>query len=84
MNFNFVCMFLLLVCVSCCAKLSKNKGLIEDGVPDLYTFTISGLRAVQTEYGVQSLQAKDASRIVSQFLDKVGRNDMIYLYMYTH
>ncbi|XP_072035285.1 renin receptor-like [Amphiura filiformis] len=51
-------------------ELSENQGLIQDGVPDLYSFTISGLRAVQTEYGVESEQAKDASRIVGQFLDQ--------------
>lgn len=45
--------------------------------PDLFSFTVTGLRDIMDKHGDQSTQAADASDLVNNFINKVLHNVMI-------
>ncbi|CAG5119456.1 unnamed protein product, partial [Candidula unifasciata] len=49
----------------------KNAGSLNTKTPDLLSFTLTGLRDVGQEHGVNSQQAKDAQRIITEHLNQI-------------
>lgn len=45
--------------------------------PDLFSFTVTGLRDIMDKHGDQSTQAADASDLVNNFINKVLHNVII-------
>lgn len=43
--------------------------------PDLFSFTVTGLRDVIDRHGSKSTQTSDANDLVSNFINKVGQNE---------
>eukprot|EP00057_Strongylocentrotus_purpuratus_P025917 XP_011680391.1 PREDICTED: renin receptor [Strongylocentrotus purpuratus] len=60
-------------------KLKENRAVVEDNIPDIYSFELSGFRVLQTEYGVDSAQVTDAMNVLADFIQQWGR-DMVELY----
>ncbi|XP_038050092.1 renin receptor-like [Patiria miniata] len=60
-------------------KLRENPELVTDGFPDLYSFTLAGLRVIQSKYGVDSIQAQDAAKLVESFISQFS-TEMANLY----
>ncbi|XP_077987751.1 renin receptor-like isoform X2 [Glandiceps talaboti] len=59
--------------------VSKNTHLVQDGVPDIYTFSMAGVHYLQQQYGKNSPQVKDGLRVLASFLNKFTQT-MISLY----
>ncbi|XP_033122593.1 renin receptor-like [Anneissia japonica] len=57
-------------------SLFKNKVLVDDSVPDSMTFALFGLRAIQEQDGLNSIEAKEASTILESFLIEIGNGFM--------
>ncbi|BFZ06586.1 hypothetical protein BsWGS_09625 [Bradybaena similaris] len=49
----------------------KNSGGLNTKTPDLWSFTLTGLRDVGEEHGVNSQQDKDAQSIITEYLNQV-------------
>ncbi|XP_041482976.1 renin receptor-like isoform X1 [Lytechinus variegatus] len=60
-------------------KLKENRAVVDDNVPDIYSFELSGFRALQSEYGSDSAQVVDAMNVLADFIQQWGR-EMIELY----
>jgi renin receptor len=53
------------------STLRSKPNHLDTKVPDLLSFTLSGLQSVGKEHGVDSEQAKDAQEIVTQHLNQI-------------
>ncbi|XP_044525154.1 renin receptor [Gracilinanus agilis] len=53
--------------------LSRHKHLAKDHSPDLYSLELAGLDEIGKRYGEDSQQFKDASQILTDFLQKVDK-----------
>ncbi|XP_071484405.1 renin receptor-like isoform X1 [Diadema antillarum] len=60
-------------------KLKENPAVVEDNVPDVFAFELSGFRALQSQYGADSAQVIDAQNVLADFIQKWGQ-EMIDLY----
>jgi len=61
------------------STLKDGKDLTSKKTPDLFSFVITGLKTVADHHGVDSDQAKDANRMVSNYIDTVT-NEFRQLY----
>uniref|UniRef100_A0A4X2JRQ1 Renin receptor n=1 Tax=Vombatus ursinus TaxID=29139 RepID=A0A4X2JRQ1_VOMUR len=61
------------------ALLSRHKHLAKDHSPDLYSLELAGLDEIGKRYGEDSQQFKDASQILTDFLQKFA-DEMYDLY----
>ena len=52
-------------------QLKKNGDTMKSKTPDLFSFTLTGLKAICEEHGVKSEQAKEAEQLVVKHLDQV-------------
>ncbi|XP_041347955.1 renin receptor-like [Gigantopelta aegis] len=48
--------------------LFKNPGLLKNKSPDLFSFTVSGLKSVVDKHGAQSSQTADAQKMLTDFI----------------
>ena len=55
-------------------QVSSDKGLTSSPTPDLYSFTIAGLKGVADKHGSASPQVADASNLVTKFLHQVSQD----------
>ncbi|XP_004208117.3 renin receptor isoform X1 [Hydra vulgaris] len=53
-------------------ELLLNKDFVNDGVPDVFTFSITTLKALQNKYGEESTQVKGAVLLIEQIIQKVS------------
>ncbi|XP_005106733.1 renin receptor [Aplysia californica] len=53
------------------ATLKKNVASLNGKTPDLFSFTLTGLKAIGDEHGVNSDQAKDAEKLLTNHLDQI-------------
>ncbi|XP_071084453.1 renin receptor-like [Haliotis cracherodii] len=51
--------------------MTENPSMVKNKTPDLFSFTIYGLRNVADKHGLKSEQTKDATKMVSDFVDHV-------------
>jgi len=66
-------------------KLNANPSLIQDGVPDMFTLTLSSVKGLRRRYGDSSLQAEGAVQylkdaipmIVKKFVDLYNGNILV-------
>jgi len=61
------------------AKLKNNLVSVKSKTPDLFSFTLTGLKAISDEHGVNSAQAKEAEELVTKHLDQIT-NDLKSIY----
>ncbi|XP_053562453.1 renin receptor [Bombina bombina] len=61
------------------ALLSRHKHLAKDNSPDIYSLELTGLEEIKKRYGEDSVKFKDASHILSDFLQKFA-DDMYSIY----
>lgn len=54
------------------SQFKKNSGDLNTKTPDLWSFTLTGLRDVGEEHGVNSQQDKDAQKIITDYLNQVS------------
>ncbi|XP_064615795.1 LOW QUALITY PROTEIN: renin receptor-like [Liolophura sinensis] len=54
--------------------VQDNKKATKNPSPDVYVFTISGLKALTDEYSVKSKQVQDAKVLLGQFLHKMSED----------
>ncbi|XP_069617703.1 renin receptor [Ranitomeya imitator] len=59
--------------------LSRHKHLAKDNVPDIYALEFTGLEEIKKRYGEDSVKFKDATRILSECLQKFA-DDMYSIY----
>ncbi|KAM8977130.1 LOW QUALITY PROTEIN: renin receptor [Pelodytes ibericus] len=59
--------------------LSRHKHLAKDNFPDIYSLELTGLEEIKKRYGEDSVKYKDATRILSDFLQKFA-DDMYSIY----
>lgn len=59
--------------------LSRHKHLAKDNVPDIYALEFTGLEEIKKRYGEDSVKFKDATRILSECLQKFA-DDMHSIY----
>ncbi|XP_075445806.1 renin receptor [Ascaphus truei] len=59
--------------------LSRHKHLAKDNAPDIYSLELTGLEEIKKRYGEDSVKFKDATRILSEFLQKFA-DDMYSIY----
>ncbi|KAM4795214.1 renin receptor [Rhinophrynus dorsalis] len=59
--------------------LSRHKHLAKDNAPDIYSLELTGLEEMKKRYGEDSAKFKDATRILSDFLQKFA-DDMYSIY----
>ncbi|KAG9485643.1 renin receptor [Eleutherodactylus coqui] len=59
--------------------LSRHKHLAKDNVPDIYALEFTGLEEIKKRYGQDSEKFKDATRILSECLQKFA-DDMYSIY----
>ncbi|XP_063811659.1 renin receptor [Pseudophryne corroboree] len=59
--------------------LSRHKHLAKDNAPDIYSLELTGLDEIKKRYGEDSVKFKDATRILSECLQKFS-DDMYSIY----
>ncbi|XP_071993926.1 renin receptor [Engystomops pustulosus] len=59
--------------------LSRHKHLAKDNVPDIYALEFTGLEEIKKRYGEDSVKFKDATRILSECLQKFA-DEMYSMY----
>ncbi|XP_068125959.1 renin receptor [Hyperolius riggenbachi] len=59
--------------------LSRHKHLAKDYVPDIYCLELTGLEEIKKRYGEDSVKFKDATRLLSEALQKFA-DDMYSIY----
>lgn len=59
--------------------LSRHKHLAKDNAPDIYCLELTGLEEIKKRYGEDSVKFKDASRLLSEALQKFA-DDMYSIY----
>jgi len=52
-------------------QLKDLKAYVNDGVPDVFVFTISSLRALEEKYGAGSSKVKVATQLVKDTIKQV-------------
>lgn len=57
----------------CSMQLSRHKHLAKDNAPDIYCLELTGLEEIKKRYGEDSVKLKDASRLLSEALQKVTK-----------
>ncbi|KAM4701246.1 renin receptor [Discoglossus pictus] len=61
------------------ALLSRHKHLAKDNAPDIYSLELTGLEEIKKRYGEDSAKYKDATKILSDSLQKFA-DDMYSIY----
>ena len=54
-----------------CFQLFKNPGLLKNKSPDLFSFTVSGLKSVVDQHGRDAPQTADAQSMLTDFIHSV-------------
>ncbi|KAJ7373439.1 Renin receptor [Desmophyllum pertusum] len=52
-------------------KLNSNPSLVEDGVPDMFTLSLSSVKGLRRRYGDKSLQAEGAIQFLKDMIPKI-------------
>ncbi|GFN74170.1 hypothetical protein PoB_000067600 [Plakobranchus ocellatus] len=55
-------------------QLGENVAKLPTGTPDLLSFTLTGLKSIVQEYGIDSAQANEARDLLVKHLDEVTEN----------